>query len=134
MNKIGRIEKIGFPDLNIASIDAKVDTGAYSTAIHANDIKVKDGKLSFWINDPLNKLYFDDYEVITVKNSFGRSQKRYSIVTNALIGKSEYKIVVSLTNRKDMKYPVLIGRRFLYEFNYLVDVRKKNVNDRIKKV
>jgi hypothetical protein len=39
-----------------------------------------------------------------------------------------------LTDRKKMKYPVLIGRRFLYKFNYLVDVTKKNVNDRNKKV
>ena len=30
-----------------------------------------------------------------------------------------------------MRYPALIGRRFLYKFDYLVDVKQKNINDKI---
>ena len=30
------------------------------------------------------------------------------------------------------KYPMLIGRRFLNKFKYMVNVRKKNINDRAK--
>lgn len=134
MRKIGRIEKISFPDLNILSLDAKVDTGAYGTALHVNGIRTRNGKLSFWVDNSSNRLYFDKYKVITVRNSFGKRQKRYSIMTRVMVGDSTYKVFISLTNRKDMKYPVLIGRRFLYKFNYIVDVRKKNVNDRTKKV
>lgn len=134
MNKIGRVEKIGFPDLNILSLDAKVDTGAYGTALHVDGIRNRSGKLSFWIDNPSNRLYFDRYRVINVRNSFGKKQKRYSIMTRVVVGDSTYKIFISLTNRKDMKYPVLIGRRFLYKFNYIVDVRKKHINDRAKKV
>lgn len=134
MRKIGRIEKISFPDLNISSVDAKVDTGAYGTALHVDGIRTRSGKLSFWIDNPNNRLYFDKYKVIKVRNSFGKIQKRYSIMTRVVVGDSIYKIFISLTNRKDMKYPVLIGRRFLHKFNYIVDVRKKNINDRTKKV
>ena len=101
---------------------------------HLNTIRTRNGKLSFWINDRTNRLYFDKYKVINVRNSFGKSQKRYSIMTRVTVGDSTYKVFISLTNRKDMKYPVLIGRRFLYKFNYIVDVRKKNINDRAKKV
>ncbi len=134
MKKIGRIEKVSFPDLNIESIDAKIDTGAYTTALHVEGIRARKGKLSFWIDDPTNRIYFDDYKTITVKSSFGKTQKRYSIMTRVVVGESTYKVYISLTNRKDMKYPVLIGRRFLHKFNYIVDVRKKNINDRLKKV
>jgi len=134
MKKIGRIEKISFPDLNISSLDAKVDTGAYGTALHVDGIRSRNGKLSFWIDNPNNRLYFDKYKEIVVRNSFGKSQKRYSIMTRVVVGDSTYKIFISLTNRKDMKYPVLIGRRFLHKFNYIVDVRKKHINDRSKKV
>lgn len=134
MKKIGRIEKIGFPDLNIISIDAKVDTGAYSIALHVDGIRSRNGKLSFWIDNPLNRIYFDKYETIEVKSSFGKIQKRYSIMTRVKVGRTIYKVYISLTNRKGMKYPVLIGRRFLYKFNYIVDVRKKNINDRAKKM
>lgn len=134
MTEIGRIEKIGFPDLNIESVDAKVDTGAYTTAIHVNGIRVKDDKLSFWIDNSKNKFVFDKFKTIEVKNSFGKVQKRYSILTRVKVGDKIYKIQVTLTNRNKMKYPVLIGRRFLYKFNYVVDVRKKNVNVRDKKM
>ncbi|HRL09617.1 MAG TPA: RimK/LysX family protein, partial [Aliarcobacter sp.] len=37
-----------------------------------------------------------------------------------------YQTVVSLTNRSDMKYPMLIGRKFLKD-RFLVDVSKKNL-------
>ena len=51
-----------------------------------------------------------------------------------LLLEKNYKVHISLTNRKKMKYPVLIGRRFLNKFKYMVNVRKKNINDRAKAV
>ena len=114
---IGRIEIISFPDLNIESIIVKIDTGAYGIAFHASGIKVVDEKLNFWIGKRSNSFVFDKFRTISVKNSFGKIQVRYSIFTKIVIGGK-------------MKYPVLIGRRFLKKFNYIVDVRKKNINDR----
>lgn len=130
--KVGRIENIAFPELKIESIKAKVDTGAYGVALHVDNIRQEDGKLYFTIGD--NEFSYDKFKTITVKSSFGRVQKRFSIFTKLSIGDSIYKFYVSLTDRKNMRYPVLIGRRFLYKFNYLVDVTKKNINDRNKKV
>ncbi|MCB0803275.1 MAG: ATP-dependent zinc protease [Flavobacteriales bacterium] len=42
---VGRVEKVDFPELGILDIEAKIDTGAYSTAIHSHRIWVeeKDG-------------------------------------------------------------------------------------------
>ena len=127
---IGRIEIISFPDLNIESIIVKIDTGAYGIAFHASGIKVVDEKLNFWIGKRSNSFVFDKFRTISVKNSFGKIQVRYSIFTKIVIGGVTYKFNISLTNRGKMKYPVLIGRRFLKKFNYIVDVRKKNINDR----
>jgi len=132
--KIGRNEVISFPDINIDSIQAKIDTGAYGIAFHVDGIEVFDDKLHFWIGDESNKFEFNKFKTVTVKSSFGRIQKRYSIMTRIKVGDSTYKVYVSLTDRKNMKYPVLIGRRFLYKFNYIVDVRIKNIYDRDKKV
>jgi hypothetical protein len=130
--KVGRIENISFPELKIESIKAKVDTGAYGVALHVDSIKLEDGKLYFTIGD--EEFSYNKFKTVTVKSSFGRVQKRFSIFTKLSIGDSIYKFYVSLTDRKNMRYPVLIGRRFLYKFNYLVDVTKKNINDRNKKV
>ena len=55
-----------------------------------------------------------------------------STVEKSFLGEKNYKVHISLTNRKKMKYPVLIGRRFLNRFKYMVNVRKKNINDRAK--
>lgn len=38
-----------------------------------------------------------------------------------------YKTIISLTSRADMKYPMLIGRKFLKN-RFLVDVSKKNLS------
>ncbi len=130
--KVGRSENISFPELKINKIKAKVDTGAYGVALHVDDIKYQDGKLYFKINS--KEFIYDKFKTVVVKSSFGGVQKRFSILTKITIGDSIYKFYVSLTDRKNMRYPVLIGRRFLYKFNYLVDVTKKNINDTNKKV
>ena len=129
---VGRIEIISFPDLMVDKIKAKVDTGAYGTALHVDSIELVNNELTFTINN--NKFTYTKFKVVSVKSSFGKKQKRFSIFTKIKIGDLTYKVFVSLTDRKNMRYPVLIGRRFLYKFNYLVDVRKKNVNDTSKKV
>ena len=132
IKKVGRIENIAFPELNIENIKAKVDTGAYGIALHVDDIRLENSVLYFKINS--KEFSYDKFKTVNVKSSFGKVQKRFSILTKLTIGESVYKFYVSLTDRKKMKYPVLIGRRFLYKFNYLVDVRKKNINDTNKKM
>ncbi len=129
---IGRCERIFLPDLEVGQLNSKVDTGAYGISIHVDSISVKDGCLEFNID---NKTFtYKKYKTVNVKSSFGEKQKRFCIFTRLKMGNSTYKVYVSLTDRKDMKYPVLIGRRFLHKFDYLVDVRKKYLNDTDKKV
>ncbi len=130
--KIGRSEKVSFPELNIDNIKSKIDTGAYGIALHVDNIELIDNRLTFNIGD--DKYSYDKFKMISVKSSFGRKQKRFSIFTKVKIGETTYKFFVSLTDRKNMRYPVLIGRRFLYKFNYIVDVRQKNIYDTTKKV
>lgn len=131
--KIGRFEKISIPQLGVKDIDAKIDTGAFNIALHVDGFEVVEDKLYVWFDDS-EKICFDEYKEIKVKSSFGRIQKRYLIRTKMKLGRKFHKVFISLTNRKNMKFPCLIGRRFLYKYNYLVDVRKKNLHDRTKKI
>lgn len=130
MNYVGRSEKVSFPNLGIEKTDAKVDTGAYGNALHVDEILIKDDKLYFSIEGV--EYVYDKYKTIVVRSSFGKKQKRFSIITKMILGGKSYKVYISLTNRKKMKYPMLIGRRFLNKFKYMVNVRKKNINDRAK--
>ncbi|HEY6161713.1 MAG TPA: RimK/LysX family protein [Bacteroidia bacterium] len=124
---IGRREHVDFPELGIFGLTAKIDTGAYTAALHCHDIVVRDGKLCFKLLDPTHPEYqekehtFGNYYEKDIKNSFGEIEKRYVIKTLVRIGKRRIKSVISLTNRGTMRYPVLIGRRML-KGKFIVDV------------
>jgi hypothetical protein len=129
--KVGRYENVSFPELTNVKLKGKIDTGAYGIALHVDDIEVVDGKLKFRINS--EEFVYDKFKKVSVRSSFGRKQERFLVFTKIKIGESTYKFFISLANRKNMRYPVLIGRRFLHKFNYIVDVRMKNINDTDKK-
>jgi hypothetical protein len=128
---IGRREVIDFPELGLIGITAKVDTGAYTTALHCHDIREENGILYFKLLDPTHDDYtakeiaFKDYFQREIKNSFGEIEKRYIIKTIVRIGKKRIKSVISLTDRGTMRYPVLIGRKLLKN-RFVVDVSLLN--------
>ncbi len=72
------------------------------------------------------KLKIPLYKTKSVKSSNGVVQTRASIKVQVKFAGKVYQTVVSLTNRSDMKYPMLIGRKFLKD-RFLVDVSKKNL-------
>src|ERR1051326_9215187 len=132
---IGRREHVDFPELGIFGLTAKIDTGAYTAALHCHDIFVKDGTLHFKLLDPTHPEYnerpqqFSDFFEKEIKNSFGESEKRYIIRTSVRLGKRNISSVISLTNRCTMRYPVLIGRRML-KGKFIVDVAQLMLLDK----
>jgi hypothetical protein len=132
MKKIGRLEKVFFPKLLEGFLTAKIDTGAFNASLHVDSIKELENQLEVKIGN--NTYHFCNWSEIEVKSSNGEKQKRYAIKTKIIIGQKKYSIFVSLSNRKEMKYPLLIGRRFLHVNDFVVDVKKKNHHGRPKKV
>jgi hypothetical protein len=128
---IGRREVVGFPELGLYNITAKIDTGAYTTALHCHDIKEVEGVLYFKLLDPTHAEYnqqenkFTNYTKKDIRNSFGEIENRYIIKTIVKIGCKRIKSVISLTNRGNMRYPVLIGRKLLKN-RFVVDVALLN--------
>jgi hypothetical protein len=132
---IGRLEYVDFPLLELANIEAKIDTGAYTSSIHCENISVKnnsgDSFLHFTIvlNDPapVRKEYvFKEFAIKKIKNSFGEMEERYIIKTLLKIGKKNIHVSLSLSNRDSMRYPVLIGRKPL-KGKFLIDVKRVHV-------
>ena len=128
---VGRRETVDFPDLGLFGLTAKIDTGANTTALHCSHVRVENGVLHFRLLDETHPEYhnkehrFEKYEQKTIKSSFGESELRYIIRTKITIGKRTIRGIVSLTDRANMKYPVLIGRRLLKN-RFLVDVSQLN--------
>jgi len=139
---IGRKDKADFPELGIKNIAVKIDTGAFTSSIHCSKIKEEKIKGSWSIKFNLlddshpsynNKEYiFTKYKQKKVKNSFGTSEKRFVIETTILLFEELYKIELTLSERGEMKYPVLIGRKLLNK-RFIVDPQKTNLSYRNKK-
>ena len=135
---IGRREIVDFPELGLYGIEAKVDTGAYTTALYCHDIRVTDKALHFKLLSPQHPEYnskdivFKDFGKKDIKNSFGDIEERYIVKTKIKIGRKVIKSVISLTNRGNMRYPVLIGRKLLKN-RFVVDVSQINLTRRIEK-
>lgn len=138
---IGRKDKVDFPDLKLQNIDAKVDTGAYTSSIHCSriDSVTKNGRryVQFKLLDSSHPKYqkklitLPVYKEKVVKNSFGESEHRYIVKTNIRLFKKNFEIELSLTNREKMTNPVLLGRKLL-SGKFVVDVNRYNLSYRNK--
>lgn len=134
---IGRRDKVDMPGLHLTDMDVKIDTGAYGNALHCHMMEeIVDGrvkKLRFKVLDPSHPeykelfFYSEEYRRKKVKNSGGKAELRYAIKTTILLFGKTYITEFSLTNRKKMRHPILIGRKFL-SGKFLVDVKVKNVS------
>lgn len=125
---IGRAEKIDFLiDENALGIPAKIDTGAYSSSVWASDIVEKDGVLEFVLLGPIHLQYTGEkistskYRVVTVQNSFGKSEKRYGLDLTVRFCGKKVTTFFTLADRSKKLYPVLVGRKLL-SGRYVVDV------------
>lgn len=134
---IGRSEKIDLPEFNLFGLDSKVDTGAAICAIHCHEIKLteKEGQqlLEFRLLDPSHPdynehiYYSHQFKLARIKNSFGQTEERYVVTTPVVIFDETIETQFSLSDRKDLKFPILLGRRFLRK-RFIVDVAKRNVS------
>ncbi|HQQ93389.1 MAG TPA: RimK/LysX family protein [Bacteroidia bacterium] len=123
---LGRHEYVDFPNLNLMGMEAKIDTGAYTSSLHCESIELKtengQNVLYFTLEQDQHLPHrFEDYEVRKIKNSFGEMEERFVIKTPVHIGHRTILSSISLSNRDNMKYPVLIGRRIL-KGRFLIDV------------
>ncbi|MDZ7744622.1 MAG: RimK/LysX family protein [Candidatus Saccharibacteria bacterium] len=127
---VGSFETILFTEFNNYTACAKIDTGAYTGALHCTKVfEEKDSKgravLKFSPFDhPEIVMETRKFSAKDVKSSNGSKQERYFIKTKIKLQGVIYPITISLADRAEMRYEVLIGRRFLQKYNFLVDVNR----------
>lgn len=133
---IGRKEKITLPELGLNLVWAKIDTGAYTSSLHAEEIRLeeKEGKtvLKFQALLPGHQkfsgktLEFEKFREKKVKNSFGQTEVRFLIETKIQLAGETFRAEFTLTDRSSMKNSILLGRKIL-RGKFLVDVSKINM-------
>lgn len=138
---IGITDKIDLPEAEIFNLPCKIDTGADTSSIHCERIRLKeiDGVeyLVFKLLDKSHPLYTGKdiktsvFKERKVKSSFGDYEFRYQVKLQVVIFKKKYLVSFNLSNRKRMKFPVLLGRKFLAH-KFLVDVSQRDLSASLK--
>lgn len=124
---IGRREFVSLPGLSLQKIEAKIDTGAYTSSIHCESIEIHGDEVTCVFLDPDHEQYTGvkhTYKIIkrvTVRSSNGMEEDRVMIGSEIVILGRLYRIKLTLTDRSNMNFPLLLGRKFL-KGNFLVDV------------
>ncbi|KOY86154.1 hypothetical protein AD998_08335 [bacterium 336/3] len=139
---IGATDIIDLPSLKLKRIKCKIDTGADNSAIHAykiEEIERENRKLlTFKVLDSEHPLYakkkfiFRNFTKTIIRNSFGDEEERYVVKIRIKLFGKIYKTDFTLANRMEMRFPILLGKKFL-ENQFLVDVSQKNISYQLKK-
>jgi hypothetical protein len=117
---IGWREWVALPDLGLSRIKAKIDTGARTSALHAFRVNTHHVEGQLWVAFAIHpKQYRRDIEIgcevpvfdqRVVTDSGGHKEERYVIRTTLALGSLSWRIEMTLTDRDDMRFRMLLGR------------------------
>ncbi len=127
---IGWREWCALPDLELPGVLAKIDTGAKTSALHAFKIKKFSRAGKPWVRfavHPIQRhrhpeIYCESpiLDIRDVTSSNGARESRIVINTTMAFGPHTFLTELTLTNRDEMGYRMLIGRQSLTK-RFLVD-------------
>jgi hypothetical protein len=116
---VGWRELVSLPELGLEGIPAKIDTGARTSSLHAHFLEdfQRDGDrfVRFavdWdgVSHACEAVHVD---VRGITSSNGEQQTRFVIKTPLTIGNLSFRAEISLADRSQMQFPMLIGRTAL---------------------
>lgn len=116
---LGWREWLSLPELGVARIKAKVDSGARSSALHTHSLEpVGTSRVRFALRPLQNstRLQWCEAELLDwrwVTDSGGHRELRPFIRTEVVLGAMRWPVEVSLTARDTMRFRMLLGRTAL---------------------
>jgi hypothetical protein len=137
MKILGRSDRVDLPGFGLINIQAKIDTGAYTSSLHCSRAEVVNGILEFVLLDKEHpeftgmKLTMKKFKQREIKNSFGNAEMRFVIRTKVKIHNHIISGEFSLSDRDNLRFPVLLGRKIL-RHRFLIDVTEKDLSFKSK--
>jgi hypothetical protein len=126
---LGWREWLALPDLGIHAIRAKLDTGARSSALHVDTLETFQSNGREWVRFSVATGSADDKLVVVestvhdrrpVTDSGGHVNERIFLRTRLMLAGQEYPVEINLTSRRNMLFPMLLGRTALSR-HFVVD-------------
>lgn len=140
LSVIGLREWIALPDLGVAGLRAKIDTGASTSTLHATEIVPFERAGESWVRftahlGTLVQLRHRSCEaplvaVKTIKSSNGQTQSRYVIRTSLALGDRVWSVEFTLACRKAMRYRLLLGSNALIDGQLVVNPALAYIQDK----
>jgi len=139
--RLGWREWAALPDLCLPAIKVKVDTGARTSALHAfytEKYRLDSVDMVKFLIHPIQRNF--DFQVEChaplvdfreVSDSGGHREMRYVIETSIVIGNSNWPIEITLTNRDNMRFRMLLGRRAM-EARAVIEPGASYLNGKLK--
>lgn len=131
-NKIilGALERCDLPDIGILNLVMRVDTGATTSSLHVENVEEFEKNGESWISFDIHPDVYDVVKITRhsskvearrrVKSSTATLERRYLIATTLSIGEHSWPIKITLTDRSEMTYLMLLGREAMAD-KILVD-------------
>ncbi|MBS1674211.1 MAG: ATP-dependent zinc protease [Actinobacteria bacterium] len=119
---IGWREWVSLPDVDIPWIKAKIDTGARSSSLHAQHIREFERDGSPWVRfdvrpwqgaHELVAVELPVFDRRDVRSSSGHAQSRLVVLVDLVLVGRRVTAEVTLSNRSEMGFRMLIGREAL---------------------
>lgn len=130
LSAAGWREWVGLPELGIPWIKAKLDTGARSSALDASILEVSERHGVEWVRFAVGPWQRSDLDTVTaelrvadrrtVRSSTGHAEERIVVRTRIRVGERLLDADLTLTERSDMGFRMLIGREAM-RGNLVVD-------------
>lgn len=118
---IGSIEACDLPEIGINNLQVRIDTGAKTSSLHVDNLEKYTEQGKPWVRFDIHPDVYDIkkvtsckaalHDVRSIKSSNGTSEVRYVIKTLMRLGDQSWPIEITLTNRSDMSYLMLLGRQ-----------------------
>jgi len=128
---IGRKDHADLPLFGLKHVPVKIDTGAYTSSIHCDHITLieSDGeeflKVEFFGTETTEApiVTFETFVTKKVRSSSGQEEFRYFVQGDIILFGKKYNTMFSLSERLNMRYPILLGRKLLKR-RFIVDTTK----------
>lgn len=133
---VGGVERVTVEPGGLV-LEARIDTGAETTSIHAEEITLveKDGKryvrFTLFNTSTTESLPMELRlrRTVLIKQHGRESERRYVVRMWLTLGETRARVDVTLSDREDFEYPLLVGRNFLVDAA-IVDVSRQHLQAR----
>jgi hypothetical protein len=132
---IGWKEHVDFVDWGLRRVKAKIDTGARTSALGVLSYELHEGPsggkiatirlaLDRRYPDRVKEIVTAVVKMVVVSNSNGMREQRPLVETTLRLGPVTKRVLLTITNRSGLRFPMILGRKLL-EGDFIVDVARK---------